>query len=627
MPKTCPVCSTTYPDSDAFCPKDGTTLLMDEAASSLVGSVIADRYLVTKLLGEGGMGQVYLAGHVRLPQQAAIKVLHSSMVQDPAAIARFNREAANAARIEHERVARVFDFGETNKGLVYLAMEFVPGRTLREVLEETGRLDPQRAANIVYQVAEGLDAAHRISIVHRDLKPDNILVVSDEPGVDRCKVVDFGIAKAFDDSESRKTQLTQVGAIIGTPEYMSPEQVLGEQLDARSDVYALGVVAYHLLTGQLPFSAATPERSLTARLISDPTPLAEAAPDVPWPEGMQAAFDRALSREPDTRTASALQFAEELIAATEGWTGHMVLRGRTPASNASLATARTAAIPNAGGAVAAMRNAPTLEVNVKAATDKAANAKAASKAAGATAASAPSAPSQGIASNASVAAASTPNRTPMLIGAVVVVAAIVGGVMMMGGGESAGDGASTVAAVASTPDVSGSPATASESAAPSAAGTPSGSAVPPGQTGPAAANASGPQPGAQPGAGNTTPPVVSSATQANAPATDPSVAVAAAEAQRELKAIQDRLSNAPDDEAALAAVARAEIPRLERLLPRFTTVVDSVWVYVWLTNASHAANEPVKKCSALRTANRLATSSAQVEAVMNLKSMFGAECL
>jgi serine/threonine-protein kinase len=630
MPKTCPVCSTTYPDSDAFCPKDGTTLLMDEAASSLVGSVIADRYLVTKLLGEGGMGQVYLAGHVRLPQQAAIKVLHASMVQDPGAIARFNREAANAARIEHERVARVFDFGETNKGLVYLAMEFVPGRTLREVLEETGRLEPQRAANIVYQVAEGLDAAHRISIVHRDLKPDNILVVSDEPGVDRCKVVDFGIAKAFDDSESRKTQLTQVGAIIGTPEYMSPEQVLGEQLDARSDVYALAVVAYHLLTGQLPFSAATPERSLTARLISDPTPLAEAAPDVLWPDSMQTAFDRALSREPDTRTSSALQFAEELIAATEGWTGHMVLRGRTPASNASLSTARTAAIPNAGGAVAAMRSAPTLEVNVKAATDKAASAKATGKAAAAQPASATAAStaaSPGVASHATGQAGSAPNRTPMLIGALVVVAAIVGGVMMMGGGESAGDGASTVAAVSSTPDVSGSPATASQSAAPSAAGTPSGSAVSPGQTGSAASNASGPQPGAQPGAGTTTPPVVSSASQANAPATDPSAAAAVAEAQRELRAIQDRLSNAPDDEAALAAVGRAEIPRLERLLPRFTTVVDSVWVYVWLTQASHAANEPVKKCSALRTANRLATSPAQVEMVMNLKSMFGAECL
>ena len=193
------------------------------------------------------------------------------MLQDSGAVARFNREAANAARIEHERVARVFDFGETSNGLVYLAMEFVPGKTLGEVLEgEGGRLPATRAANLVYQIAEGLDAAHRISIVHRDLKPDNVLVITDEQGVDRCKVVDFGIAKAFDDSESRKTQLTQAGAIIGTPEFMSPEQVLGEQLDARSDVYALALVAYQLFTGELPFSATTPERSLTARLISDP---------------------------------------------------------------------------------------------------------------------------------------------------------------------------------------------------------------------------------------------------------------------------------------------------------------------------------------------------------------------
>jgi eukaryotic-like serine/threonine-protein kinase len=345
MPKTCPVCATTYPDTDAFCPKDGSTLRLDEGATSLVGSVIADRYLVSKLLGEGGMGQVYLAGHVRLPQQAAIKVLHASMVQDAGAIARFNREAANAARIEHERVARVFDFGETNTGLVYLAMEFVPGRTLRSLLEEQKRLAPARAANIVYQVGEGLDAAHRLNIVHRDLKPDNVLVVTDDAGVDRCKVVDFGIAKALNESDKQRTQLTQVGSIIGTPEYMSPEQVLGEEIDARSDVYALGLVAFHLFTGSLPFGGATPERLLTARLIEAPSPLAVAAPDVAWPDDLQAVFDRALSSDVASRTPSALQFADELVAAVEAWTGEPLLRGRTPLSTYAVTGVSGAATP------------------------------------------------------------------------------------------------------------------------------------------------------------------------------------------------------------------------------------------------------------------------------------------
>ncbi|MEP7346593.1 MAG: serine/threonine-protein kinase, partial [Gemmatimonadaceae bacterium] len=355
MAKICPVCGVSYADTDAFCPKDGTTLRGADASGDLIGSVIADRYLISKQLGEGGMGRVYLARHVRLPQQAAIKVMHPQMVKDQEAVARFNREAANAARIEHDRVARVFDFGETDEGLVYLAMEFVPGRTLRSLLEESARLSPIRAANVVYQVAEGLDAAHRIAIVHRDLKPDNIMVVTDEQGVDRCKVVDFGIAKAADEGAGgAQTRLTRTGVLVGTPEFMSPEQVVGEMLDARSDVYALALVAYQMFTGVLPFVAATVERSLTARLIDEPRPLSVAAPEVAWPAQLQAAFDRALDREPATRTASALEFADSVVAAVEAWMGVPVLRGRTPMSTASIAmTGATGSPPPASAAVTA----------------------------------------------------------------------------------------------------------------------------------------------------------------------------------------------------------------------------------------------------------------------------------
>lgn len=618
MSKTCPVCGTTYPDADAFCPKDGTTLRTDESAGSLIGSVIADRYLVSKLLGEGGMGQVYLAGHVRLPQQAAIKVLHSSMVQDPAAVARFNREAANAARIEHERVARVFDFGETSNGLVYLAMEFVPGKTLREVLDTAGRLPPTRAANIVYQVAEGLDAAHRISIVHRDLKPDNILVVSDEQGGDRCKVVDFGIAKAFDDSDSRKTQLTQAGAIIGTPEFMSPEQVLGEQLDARSDVYALGVVAYHLLTGALPFSAATPERSLTARLMQDPLSLKESAPDIEWPAELQAAIDGALSREPETRTPSALAFADELVAATELWTGESVLRGRSPKSSSGLTAARTAAMAG-GGADAALRSATTVGMNAP--PDSVARAAAKASAPDVTA---------------RPATARGSNRTALIVGALAIIGAIAAGVMLMSGGgtDTAGTGEPTVAnvdAAANESDVGGAQTRAaidnpSGSVAPSAAderiaAAPEQPAGRGNRDGTSGSSSTGADAGITVAGGSSAATTIS-ALDSGTPATPASARDA--DVEREFSAIKARLLAAAESDQE--SVSRAEIPKLERLLPRYGTAQDSVWVYVQLVTPYAIIGDDVKACSALRTANRLAISPEQILAVRQVKDAFP-ECL
>jgi eukaryotic-like serine/threonine-protein kinase len=315
MPKVCPVCGTSYADSSAFCPADGTTLRAADADGDLIGSVVADRYLVTDLLGEGGMGKVYLARHVRLPQQAAIKVLRAEMVKDPAAIARFNREAANACRIEHERVARVFDFGETSEGLVYLAMEYVPGDSLKDVLKKDGPLSLVRTSTIVRQIADGLDAAHRLGIVHRDLKPDNILVTKDEvDGGDKCKVVDFGIAKAMGGNE-KESGLTKTGFVVGTPEFMSPEQLLGTELDQRSDVYALALVAYQCLTLELPFDINTPDRGMTARLISPPRPLLSVKKDVVWPIGLQGVLNQALEKDTNKRTATAGAFAKAFEAA------------------------------------------------------------------------------------------------------------------------------------------------------------------------------------------------------------------------------------------------------------------------------------------------------------------------
>ncbi|AHG91605.1 protein kinase [Gemmatirosa kalamazoonensis] len=315
MPKVCPVCGITYPETVAFCPADGTALHAADVDAGLSGTTLADRYVVTDLLGEGGMGTVYLAQHVRLPQRAAIKVLRRELVSDPSARARFNREAANASRIDHDRVARVYDFGETADGLVYLAMEYVAGRTLRSIIAD-GPLPPTRAAAIVTQIADGLDAAHALRIIHRDLKPDNVLVVEGADGRDRVKVVDFGIAKAVGADEGG---LTRTGFVVGTPQFMSPEQLLGAPVDVPSDVYALALVAFQCLTGEMAFDATTPERTLATRLTSAPRRLSEAKSDVSWPPAVEAVFEAALSREPERRPASAGAFARALADAIGAW--------------------------------------------------------------------------------------------------------------------------------------------------------------------------------------------------------------------------------------------------------------------------------------------------------------------
>ena len=315
MPKLCPACGASFEDTLAFCPADGAALRPQGAGATLVGTVIAGRYLVTEPLGEGGMGMVYLGRHVRLPQQVAIKVMRPEMLADPTAIARFNREAATAASIQHERVVRVYDFGETAEGLVYLAMEFVPGPSLKALLAQAGALPPARAAKVVRQVADGLEAAHRMGLVHRDLKPDNILVVTDADGRDQCKVLDFGIAKAGGAPPDGERGLTRTGFLLGTPEYMSPEQVLGDALDVRSDVYALALVAYECLAGTLPFDTSTPDRGMMARLMQHPRPLPPPCDGGRWPAALQPVLDAALAREREGRTASAWGLAQALSEA------------------------------------------------------------------------------------------------------------------------------------------------------------------------------------------------------------------------------------------------------------------------------------------------------------------------
>jgi len=213
------------------------------------------------------MGRVYLAEHVKMNRQCAIKVMNPSLIHDDDSHQRFAREASSAASILHPNVAAVFDYGEADK-IVYLVMEYVDGESISTIVAREGALDARRAIDIARQVADGLHAAHELGIVHRDLKPDNIIVTRNKSGKEIPKVVDFGIAKAVTDS--REDGLTQSGLVIGTPEYMSPEQLLGDPVDARADIYSLGCILYQMLTGQPAFAAESREQMIRRRLHEAP---------------------------------------------------------------------------------------------------------------------------------------------------------------------------------------------------------------------------------------------------------------------------------------------------------------------------------------------------------------------
>jgi len=353
VPKVCPSCELTYADEDFFCAADGSPLKSTgPEADNLVGTVIADRYRVEAILGEGGMGRVYRARHVRVPREAAIKVLRRALIADAYAVAAFNREARNAASVgDHPNVAAVYDFGETSDGLVFLAMEFIEGETLTRLLERDPVLPPSRAVDIVRQVAAGLSAAHELPepVVHRDLKPDNILLKATRDGSDWVKLVDFGIAKAA----KRDTQmLTTPGLVVGTPRYMSPEQLTGAAVDTRSDIYALGIIAYQMLTGRMPFASTSREEEATIpwalhRLTMQPLRLADVTPNVQWPAAAEEAVARALAKDPAERPATAAAFAQSLARAFGLTTPSSVVgvaaEAPGPLSSAVQAAARAAA--------------------------------------------------------------------------------------------------------------------------------------------------------------------------------------------------------------------------------------------------------------------------------------------
>ena len=316
--KVCPQCGAEYETGDRFCPKDGSPLRPKTGGDPLIGRVIADRYLVLARLGEGGMGRVYLAEHVKMNRQCAIKVMNPSLVNDAESSQRFAREASSAARILHSNVAAVFDYGESDK-IVYLVMEYVDGEPLSSMLSAApnGALEPRRAIDLARQIADGLQAAHELGIVHRDLKPDNVIVARSRSGREIPKIVDFGIAKAV--SEAPQDALTRSGLVIGTPEYMSPEQLLGDPVDSRADIYSLGCILYQMLTGNSAFAAESREQMIRRRLHEAPPHVRDVLPDMP--RRLDTLIVHMLARSPADRLASAAEARDALDPALMrgGW--------------------------------------------------------------------------------------------------------------------------------------------------------------------------------------------------------------------------------------------------------------------------------------------------------------------
>ena len=286
---------------------------------ALLGRALDDRYQIERKIGEGGMSIVFLATDTTSGQRLAIKVLSKELSRDANAMARLRREASMGERLSHPNVCSIRRIGETSDGLVYVVMPFVDGELLVDRTNRLRQLPLEEVVRHVRDIAAGLDAAHRLGIVHRDLKPENVMVspAPDAPGGERAVVLDFGLAK------ERRTggeveKLTKTGMVVGTPEFMSPEQLRGKAIDGRTDVYALALMTYEMLTGTLPFRAKTQQESMIARLRKDPTPLDQMRPDLHLPASVNRVIMMGLAREPKDRYQSAPEFASALASVMEG---------------------------------------------------------------------------------------------------------------------------------------------------------------------------------------------------------------------------------------------------------------------------------------------------------------------
>jgi len=309
--KRCPKCGVEYPETTTLCPADGTALEKD--GDSLIGTTLAGKYRIDARLSEGGMGTVYRGTHVLMDKTVAIKVLRGSLAADEKIVARFSREARAASRISHPNALSVTDFGEDESGHVFLVMEFLSGKTLKQVIREEGGLPLPRVVDITRQISDALNAAHSQGVVHRDLKSDNIMLLDTLIG-DHAKVLDFGIAKINEPEGAVDTGLTAPNLVIGTPQYMSPEQCSQEsEIDSRSDIYSLGVILYEMLIGHVPFSGDSPTMVMMKHLQEPVPSVLEERTDVP--PAVARVVARAMAKVRDNRYQNVAELVEDLTIA------------------------------------------------------------------------------------------------------------------------------------------------------------------------------------------------------------------------------------------------------------------------------------------------------------------------
>jgi serine/threonine-protein kinase len=333
----CPTCNTSFEGGEQFCPKDGSPLgpstpsgkLNSAPSDPFIGRVLGGRYRLVEKLGQGGMGTVYRALHLLMDKPVAVKILRAELSSDSEAVARFHREARSASRLDHDHCIRVTDFGQSDDGQLFLVMELLDGESLGNVTRR-GRVPPSRAAAIGAAVAEALGHAHEAGIIHRDLKPDNVFLARRARGRELVKVLDFGLAKLASDS-ALGPSITRDGTVFGTPEYMAPEQAEGEKLDGRTDVYALGVILYQLLCGDVPFRAQSFVALLTKQVSEAPVLPSQRCPDAGIPHGLEEIVLRCLAKKPRDRYDTAQQLADALGTFAAGdASGMMLLPARDP---------------------------------------------------------------------------------------------------------------------------------------------------------------------------------------------------------------------------------------------------------------------------------------------------------
>ena len=289
----------------------------------LLGTTVAGRYKVIKLLGEGGMGQVYLAEHSAIEKRIALKVLRSEYAHKGEIVTRFQQEAISASRIKHPNVLDVFDFGQLENGCFYLAMEFLEGNDLADELQRARVLTAPRALPIAMQICRALAAAHSKGVVHRDMKPENVFLQRTGDGEEIVKIVDFGIAQLKPSNEeaaaaSTHRRLTRTGMIFGTPEYMAPEQASGKHADLRCDIYAVGIILFELFTGSVPFTGETFLGVLTKHLNEMPPSMRSVYPDLQLSPELEGVVSRALAKDPLQRYQTMTELAQALASTPEG---------------------------------------------------------------------------------------------------------------------------------------------------------------------------------------------------------------------------------------------------------------------------------------------------------------------